>query len=99
MSKFYNYLNATLLGAIVLAGFAACQDEDFDVSEATLKAKAYDDAFIKQFGKPDPNQSWDFFTQSLESLERGSAGTRASGAGWSTTPRTSQPIQDTSSRV
>ena len=91
MSKFYNYLNATLLGAIVLAGFAACQDEDFDVSEATLKAKAYDDAFIKQFGKPDPNQSWDFFTQSLESLERGSAGTRASGAGWSTTPRTSQP--------
>ena len=71
MSKFYNYLNAALLGAIVLGGLAACQDEDFDVSEATLKAKAYDNAFIKQFGKPDPDQSWDFFTQSLESLKKG----------------------------
>lgn len=99
MSKFYHYLNATLVGAIVLAGFAACQDEDLDVSEATLKAKAYDNAFIKQFGQPDPNQSWDFFTQSLESLQRGSAGTRASGAGWSTTPRNRQPDYITTALV
>ena len=103
MSKFYHYLNATLLGAIILAGFAACQDEDFDVSEATLKAKAYDYAFIKQFGEPDPDQSWDFFTQSIESLEKGivssSSSTRAvpegtwdaSGDGWGIRSRTAQP--------
>ncbi len=90
MSKFFNYLSVALLGASVVVGFTACQDEDFDVSEATLKQKAYDNAFINQFGKPDPNQSWDFYAQAIDGLKN-NAGTRASGNGWSVNPRDEQP--------
>ena len=92
MSKFYNYLNATLLGAIVLAGITACHDEDFNVSESVLREKAFDEAFVKQFGKPDPNQSWDFYAQAMESLRAQKATTRATVAdyGLTVTP-TTQP--------
>ncbi len=105
MKKIYTYLSATLLGAIVFAGFTACHDEDLDVTEATLKQRSYDNAFIKQFGKPDANQSWDFFSQAIDMLRNGygsSAKTRAvptppaggwdaSGDGWGFKFNNTQP--------
>ena len=62
----------SLLG---LGSLTSCHDEDFDVSTQTLKERAFNEAFVKQFGKPDANQSWDFYTQAMEGLR--SATTRA----------------------
>ena len=76
----------------------SCQDEDLGVSTQTLKERAFDDAFAKQFGKPSPNQSWDFFTQTMQSLGKGnSSATRAytepsaSDNNWRVTHLNSQP--------
>lgn len=81
-----------------LGSFTSCQDEDFGVSTQTLKERAFDDAFAKQFGKPSADQSWDFFTQTMQSLGKGeAAATRAytepssSDNGWRVTSLTSQP--------
>ena len=57
----------SLLG---LGSLSSCHDEDFDVSTQTLKERAFNDAFIKQFGKPDANQSWDFYAQTMESVRQ-----------------------------
>lgn len=81
---------ASLLG---LGSLSSCHDEDLGVSESVLKEKAFEDAFSKQFGKPDPNQSWDFYTQAIEGLRASKATTRATIAdyGLTVTSRTSQP--------
>ena len=61
-----------------LGSLTSCQDEDLGVSTQTLKERAFDDAFAKQFGKPSADQSWDFFTQTMQSLGKGnSSATRA----------------------
>ena len=81
----------SLLG---LGSLSSCQDEDFEVSTQTLKERAFNDAFIKQFGKPDANQSWDFYAQTMESVRQESEpATRiaGSGAGWKVTVRDEQP--------
>ena len=87
----------SLLG---LGSLTSCQDEDFGVSTQTLKEKAFDDAFAKQFGKPSADQSWDFYTQTMQNLRKGSTATvattraqddPASGAGYSVSRLNSQP--------
>lgn len=93
MKKFLSLtiVSLTFLG---LGSLTSCQDEDLGVSTQTLKERAFDDAFIKQFGKPDANQSWDFYAQAMESVKNTSgAATRiaGSGAGWSVTVRGRQP--------
>ena len=89
---------------IGLGSLTSCQDEDLGVSTQTLKERAFDDAFAKQFGKPSPNQSWDFFTQTMQSLGKGkSAATRAgdpaTGDGWSVEALSSQPSYITTELV
>lgn len=89
-----------------LGSLTSCQDEDLGVSTQTLKERAFDDAFAKQFGKPSPNQSWDFFTQTMQNLRKGesTATTRAqndpsTGSGYSVAARTSQPSYITTELV
>lgn len=80
----------SLLG---LGSLSSCHDENLGVSESVLKEKAFEDAFSKQFGKPDPNQSWDFYAQAMESLRAPKATTRATVAdyGLTVTTLSSQP--------
>ena len=89
-----------------LGSLTSCQDEDLGVSTQTLKERAFDDAFAKQFGKPSPNQSWDFFTQTMQSLGKGnSSATRAytepsaSDNNWRVTHLNSQPSYITTELV
>lgn len=55
----------TVLG---LGSLTSCQDEDFDVQTAVLKEKAFENGFVKEFGQPSANQSWDFYAQKLQSV-------------------------------
>ena len=66
--------------AISLLGFGSltsCHDEDFDVSTAVLQEHAFEQNFIKEFGKPSANQSWDFYSQKMQSIRQEAGLTRA----------------------
>ena len=64
----------SLLG---LGSLTSCQDEDFDVSTAVLQERAFEQNFIKEFGKPSANQSWDFYSQAMQALRQNDGATRA----------------------
>ena len=64
----------SLLG---LGCLTSCHDEDFDVSTAVLQERAFEQGFIKEFGQPSADQSWDFYAQMMESLRHGAGVTRA----------------------
>ena len=74
-----------------LGSLTSCHDEDFDVSTQTLKERAFNEAFVKQFGKPDANQSWDFYTQAMEGLRSATTRATVDDFGLKVTTRTSQP--------
>ena len=60
-----------------LGSLTSCHDEDFDVSTAVLQEHAFEQAFIKEFGKPSVDQSWDFYSQKMQSLRKEAGMTRA----------------------
>ena len=64
---------ASLLG---LGSLSSCHDEDFDVSTAVLQERAFEQNFIKEFGKPSANQSWDFYSQKMQSIRQEAGLTR-----------------------
>lgn len=64
----------SLLG---LGSLSSCHDEDFNVSSTVLQERAFEQNFIKEFGKPSANQSWDFYSQKMEAIRQGAAVTRA----------------------
>ena len=70
-------LAVAFLGFFVLASLSSCQDEDLGVSTTVLKEKAFEQGFIKEFGKPSSDQTWDFYSQKLQSLSQGAGLTRA----------------------
>ena len=85
MKKYLSFA-VTAMAILSLGSLTSCHDEDFDVSTTVLQERSFEQGFIKEFGKPDANQSWDFYAQMMESL-RGGAATRATMA---------EPVFDTS---
>ncbi|MBR5716149.1 MAG: hypothetical protein IKX59_06135 [Bacteroidales bacterium] len=71
------FLAITTLVLLTFGSFTSCQDEDFDVSTAVLQERAFEQGFIKEFGKPSADQSWDFYAQKMESIRREAGMTRA----------------------
>ena len=67
----------SLLG---LGSLTSCHDEDFDVSTAVLQEHAFEQNFIKEFGKPSATQTWDFYSLQMEALRKKGAATRATQA-------------------
>lgn len=63
-----------------LGSLTSCHDEDFDVSTAVLQERAFEQNFIKEFGKPSADQNWDFYAQKMESIRREAGMTRATQA-------------------
>ena len=68
------------LGLLTFGSLTSCQDEDFDVSTAVLQERAFEQSFIKEFGKPSANQGWDFYAQKMESLRQEAGLTRGTQA-------------------
>ncbi len=60
-----------------LGSLTSCHDEDFGVSTPVLQERAFEHNFIKEFGQPSADQSWDFYAQKMESLRQGDGMTRA----------------------
>ena len=79
MKKYLSFA-VTTMAILGLGSLTSCHDEDFDVSPAVLQDHAFEQAFFKEFGKPSENQSWDFYSQKLQSIGHGAAMTRAAQA-------------------
>lgn len=68
------------VGLLTIGFLSSCHDEDFDVSTTVLKERAFEHAFVNEFGQPSADQRWDFYAQKMERLQNaGVAPTRASG--------------------
>ena len=65
---------------LILGSLTSCHDEDFDVSTVVLQERAFEQSFIKEFGKPSSNQTWDFYAQQMEALRQEAGTTRATQA-------------------
>ena len=64
------------LGLLTFGSLTSCQDEDFDVSTAVLQERAFEQNFIKEFGKPSATQTWDFYSLQMEALRQETGMTR-----------------------
>ncbi len=76
MKKYFSFA-VTAIAILGLGSLTSCHDEDFDVSTAVLQERAFEQGFIKEFGQPSADQSWDFYAQMMESLRHGAGVTRA----------------------
>ena len=76
MKKYLSFA-VTAMAIFGLGSLTSCHDEDFDVSTAVLQERAFEQNFIKEFGQPSADQSWDFYSKKLQSLREGSDLTRA----------------------
>ena len=67
MKKSFTLAVATL-GILTFGSLTSCQDEDFGASTEVLKQRSFEHSFTQEFGQPLADQSWDFYTQKLQSL-------------------------------
>lgn len=77
MKKFISFA-VTATAILGLGSFNSCQEEDFGASKAVLQERSFEHGFIKEFGKPSANQSWDFYAQEMQ-IRRQANLTRADG--------------------
>lgn len=92
MKKYLSFA-VTTMAIFGLGSLTSCHDEDFDVSTAVLKERAFEQSFINEFGQPSADQSWDFYAQKMQSLREGAGMTRATQAIGTPVPIT-QPLND-----
>lgn len=94
MKKYLSFA-VTAMAILGLGSLTSCHDEDFDVSTAVLQERAFEQGFIKEFGQPSADQSWDFYAQKMQSLSGGTGMTRATMATKPTVKDTLQPTNKT----
>ena len=90
MKKYFSFA-VTAIAILGLGSLTSCHDEDFDVSTAVLQERAFEQGFIKEFGQPSADQSWDFYAQKMQSLRGGASMTRATMAATVAVKDTVQP--------
>jgi len=93
MKKYLSFA-VTAMAILGLGSLTSCHDEDFDVSTEVLQERAFEEGFIKEFGKPDANQSFDFYAQTMQSLREKGAATRATMVSAPTITNATQPGAD-----
>ena len=54
------YLITAALAVVVSGSFIGCKDNEFSGSRMEQKVEAFEEAFIRAFGQPDPNHTWGF---------------------------------------
>ena len=86
-----NYLAIATFAILALGSFTCCHDEDFGVSAPVLQQRAFEQSFIKEFGKPSPDQTWDFYAQEMNAIRSKAGTTRAKQAITVTTVDVDQP--------
>lgn len=73
-----NYWAFAFLGALTFGSLTSCQDVDLGVSAPVLQERAFEQSFIKEFGEPSSDQTWDFYAQQMDALHSKGSTTRAS---------------------
>lgn len=54
------YLITAALAVAIGGAFTSCRDDSFSGTTIDKKAEAFEEAFIRAFGEPDPNHTWGF---------------------------------------
>ena len=85
------FLAIATFAILALGSFTSCHDEDFGVSAPVLQQRAFEQSFIKEFGKPSPDQTWDFYAQQMDAIRSNAGTTRAKQAITVTTVNVNQP--------
>ncbi|MBO4754522.1 MAG: hypothetical protein J5543_07990 [Bacteroidales bacterium] len=80
------------LGLFAIGCLSSCQEVEFDVNPAVLQEHVFEQSFIKEFGKPSPDQTWDFYARKMASLQEGAVSTRATAATTVKVENATQPI-------
>ena len=71
------FLSVAILGLLTFGCLSSCQEVEFDVSPAVLQEHVFEQSFIKEFGKPSPDQTWDFYAQQMNAIRSNAGTTRA----------------------
>ncbi len=85
------FLAIATFAILALGSLTSCHDEDFGVSAPVLQQRAFEQSFIKEFGKPSPDQTWDFYAQEMNAIRSNAGTTRAKQAITVTTVDVEQP--------
>ena len=54
------YLLTAALAVAVSGAFIGCKEDDFSGSKIEQKVQAFEEAFVRAFGQPNPNHTWGF---------------------------------------
>ena len=71
------FLSVAILGLLTFGCLSSCQEVEFDVSPAVLQEHVFEQSFIKEFGKPSPDQTWDFYSLQMNAIRSKAGATRA----------------------
>ena len=75
------YLITVALAVVVSGSFIGCKEDDFSGSKIEQKVQAFEEAFVRAFGQPNPNHTWGFEELDGDNLNGNDlAMTRADGA-------------------
>lgn len=58
--KMKKFLITAAFAVVICGAFVGCKEDDYSGSRIEQKVQAFEEAFIRAFGQPDPNHTWGF---------------------------------------
>ena len=83
------YLLTAALAVVVSGTFVSCHDDEITPMTIDQKKLAFEEAFVRFFGQPDPNHTWGFGENATRAFTRGSI--NVNGNMWDTCPTVDTP--------
>lgn len=83
------YLLTAALAVVVSGTFVSCHDDEITPMTIDQKKLAFEEAFVRFYGQPDPNHTWGFGENVTRALTRGSI--NVNGNMWDTCPTVDTP--------
>ena len=83
------YLLTAALAVVVSGTFVSCHDDEITPMTIDQKKLAFEEAFVRYYGQPDPNHTWGFGENVTRALTRGSI--NVNGNMWDTCPTVDDP--------
>lgn len=83
------YLLTAALAVVVSGTFVSCHDDEITPMTIDQKKLAFEEAFVRFYGQPDPNHTWGFGENATRAFTRGSI--NVNGNMWDTCPTVDTP--------
>lgn len=83
------YLLTAALAVVVSGTFVSCHDDEITPMTIDQKKLAFEEAFVRYYGQPDPNHTWGFGENVTRATTRGSI--NVNGNMWDTCPTVDDP--------